>query len=396
MALTSPYTNTLVLRIGHIMKASIRFFYLLSIFLLVGCHLRPKVSISGTTTGVESGVVSIVDENGQTVNAGRINNNRFDIERLFIKHAGYYTLVLAPDRQMSADHPIYLETGTYTINFANIRSYPTIASSSKTQIEISAYYAIKDSLARSKTESMAALKANLNKKMNGSNPEEPNAALNKLANATGFSSDGHPDALDAFIQQYPDSKIAAHLMTSMPFENDPEKYNRVYNKFNAYSKQTSEGKEIGDKLAQLIKLKEGAIVPEIAGVTPQGDKVDLKKLNTKLILVEFWRAGSAISRLNHQEMLANPFDATGGNLSIVSVSFDTKRDWWLTSVKDDKIKWTQVSDLKGDDSPNAKNWAIEIIPTYYLLDRQGRIIEREIPFSSIKGKVDAYVATHPN
>ncbi len=74
---------------------------------------------------------------------------------------------------------------------------------------------------------------------------------------------------------------------------------------------------------------------------------------------------------------------------------------WITSnllflPHDDKINWIQVSDLKGNDSPNTKNWAITTIPAYYLLDKKGRIIEREIPFASIKDKVDAYLAAHPN
>ncbi len=378
------------------MRVCVNFFCVALVLSFIGCHLRPDVTMSGSTVGIASGVVAITDADGEIIKAAGISNDRFEIKHPYLKRSGYYTLMLAPYQKPRKRFKIYLETADYNVKFSPDGGYPTIVTTSKIQNEISSFYGILERIRKEKRQRRAVLKADVNAKVNTTNPQEFNEALKKLADEDAAALSPGLVALQTFIKQQPDNHIAAQLMAEMPYEYSPDEYYKVYRQFNVYNKESSEGKKIEEKLLQVLKVKEGALAPQIAGLTPQGKTVDLKKLNTKLTLVEFWRAGNGISRTNHQKMVAAPFDQTGRNLSIISVSFDTKRDWWLTSVNDDKIKWTQVSDLKGDDSPNVKNWVITTIPTYYLLDKQGRIIEREIDFLSIKEKVDTYLATHPD
>jgi hypothetical protein len=112
-----------------------------------------------------------------------------------------------------------------------------------------------------------------------------------------------------------------------------------------------------------------------------------------VILLDFWRASDQISRLDHQQMVAmmsNEFKGKDG-FGIVSINLDVKSDWWTTAIKEDKMTWTQVSDLKGDDSPNAAAWAIARIPTYYLVDGNWKIIERDVQLQEVPVYVNEYL-----
>ena len=114
-----------------------------------------------------------------------------------------------------------------------------------------------------------------------------------------------------------------------------------------------------------------------------------------MILVDFWRASNELSRKNHDQiksLLAQ--DNVQQNVAFISVSLDSKADWWATALKDDKLSWTQVSDLKGDDSPNAANWNITEIPTYYLLDGQWNIIVPNIGIKNIDFEISSYLKKH--
>jgi len=62
-------------------------------------------------------------------------------------------------------------------------------------------------------------------------------------------------------------------------------------------------------------------------------------------------------------------------------------------MRDDKLTWPQVSDLKGTDSPNFDNWAISSFPVYYLLNGDGHILEPNLQFSEIKIVVDKHLKT---
>jgi hypothetical protein len=87
-------------------------------------------------------------------------------------------------------------------------------------------------------------------------------------------------------------------------------------------------------------------------------------------------------------------DAVKQNVAFVSVSLDSKSDWWTGALKDDKLDWTQVSDLKGNDSPNAANYNITEIPSYYLLDGQWNIVVPKIGIKSIEFEVSQYLKKH--
>jgi len=93
-------------------------------------------------------------------------------------------------------------------------------------------------------------------------------------------------------------------------------------------------------------------------------------------------------------MIKKPWSAfQNSQLGIVSVSFDTKREWWLGSVRDDKLTWPQVSDLKGNDSPNAVNWNITDIPDYFLLDGAGHTLEKDLLFNEIGISIEKHLKT---
>jgi hypothetical protein len=76
-------------------------------------------------------------------------------------------------------------------------------------------------------------------------------------------------------------------------------------------------------------------------------------------------------------------------LGIVSVSFDPDKERWLNYI--DKLNWTQVSDQKSLDSPNATNWGITQLPMYCLIDGQGRIIEWDVQYYKIPLYVNDYL-----
>jgi len=184
-------------------------------------------------------------------------------------------------------------------------------------------------------------------------------------------------------------------MQDMNINDDPAAYYATYQKLSSAQKNSEEGKALGVKLNALIRLIPGALAPPIAGTMPDGKKLDLKAMHKKLVLVEFWRAGSVNSRLNHQTMIKKPLpEMASDELGAVSVSLDKKRDWWLGSMRDDKLTWPQVSDLKGNYSPNVDNWAITTTPTYYLLDGTGHIVDAALEFNEIPIAVSKYLKQH--
>ena len=79
---------------------------------------------------------------------------------------------------------------------------------------------------------------------------------------------------------------------------------------------------------------------------------------------------------------------------VISVSLDTDNNKWQQAIAADGMTWPQISDLKGDDSPNAGTWGIKSIPTYYLLDGDGKIIVRVAEFVEVGPAISDYLSKH--
>jgi hypothetical protein len=372
------------------------FFAVLMASLLWGCTKIEHVEFTGITPGIDDGVFTIKTATDSTIIGENIHGGKFHTTKV-LEHPGYYSMGISKGTE-SVFFDVYLEDGKYTIttDAANIHKYPQIQSSSKLQNELSAYHHMADSINATIVKTINELTTKVKDPKSSLLPTAAyNALVKKLSDAEHTELKSDVNVLAKFVAQYPDNRIALHIMLSMNYEDDPATYYKIYQKLNDADKNSDDGKELGDGLKHTLKLTPGGLAPAIAGTTPDGKPVDIKAMNKKIVLVEFWRTGSGISRTNHQSMILNPFPGLSDNkLGIISVSLDTKRDWWLTAIKQDRIFWTQVSDLKGDDSPNTENWGIHDIPTYYLLDGSGHIIERDIPFGNIDFSITDYLKHH--
>ena len=63
---------------------------------------------------------------------------------------------------------------------------------------------------------------------------------------------------------------------------------------------------------------------------------------------------------------------------ILGVSIDESKDDWMAAVKKDGLTWTQVSDLKGWETPTTAAYGIQGIPMNFLIDKEGKIIGKEL------------------
>jgi hypothetical protein len=378
-----------------------KYTYILLLSLLISGCVRKKSTIefTGSTPGIKNGVFIIKTIGDSTVYGVNIKDGRFILKEQQLKYPDYYKLNIT-DNDKNDRHDafeVYLESGKYTVEteVGKLYKYPKITSPSKIQEQLSTYYTLVDKLNADTKIETAQLNSQVSEEGRRLSPEAFTKLLNKLSAAENKPLANNAVAFKAFVKQYPDSEVSTHLMSKLNYEADPVTWYAIYQTLTPAAKNSDDGKEIGDKLSHLVKLVAGVKAPALSGKMADGKQFDPATMNKKLILIDFWRASNEISRRNHEKMaglLASQKDK--GTLGIVSVSIDTKRDWWMSAIAEDHMTWPQVSDLKGDDSPNAANWSITKIPTYYLLDGNWKIVERDIYFDKLDFEIKYYLNKH--
>jgi peroxiredoxin len=131
------------------------------------------------------------------------------------------------------------------------------------------------------------------------------------------------------------------------------------------------------KLQEMIS-KLGVDAPEIVLPTPYGDSIRLSSFKGKYVLVDFWASWSAPCRSENRNLAAIYKKFKPKGFEIYQVSLDKTRDAWITAIREDGCSWINVSDLKFWDSPAAKLYTIESVPTSFLLDKEGTIMAKNL------------------
>jgi peroxiredoxin len=373
------------------------------IFLLAivfsGCTKVGYIEFNGTMTGISNGVFVIKNLDKSSLYSEFITGEKLYLKKT-LQNPGYYSMQIARDvyhdnRRVGYD--VYLEPGTYTIkvNGNELYKYPTITTSSKIQNELSAYYTVlndKAHDAENETDSLFNLVYGNNAAPVSS--AKYDAQLKKLTDAATKRDNIVSAVFADFINKHPQSQVAAHLLAQIDYKKDPSTYYNIYQKFTDDQKNTPEGKAEGDDLKMLAKLAPGAVAPALTGKTLDGKDFNTKSVNKKVILVEFWRSDSEVSRNNHKSLLTNSDLMTNKDFTVVSVSVDTAHTTWANAVNEDKLPWPQINDLKGQASPNMQNWGVGILPTYDLVDGNWHIIKRDVSFDDIDLAIKDQLKTH--
>ena len=74
-------------------------------------------------------------------------------------------------------------------------------------------------------------------------------------------------------------------------------------------------------------------------------------------------------------------------MNIISVSLDKDAAKWQQAIEEDKLTWTQVSNLKEMKDPIALRYGVTQIPTTFLLDATGKVIAIDLRGNDLKAKI---------
>ncbi|MES2108133.1 MAG: thioredoxin family protein [Bacteroidota bacterium] len=378
-----------------------KFPYIIAAALLIaGCKKQTQIEFAGNIPGLKSGVFTVKNLADSTVFGENIKDGKFSISQKVLNHPGFYKLDITEDGSKD-DHSsfeVYLEGGKYTVEAkaSELYKYPKITSPSKAQTELSAFYTMVDSVSAGAQQQILTISKKLKDDYAKLSPDAYNSLVAKQSENETKLRDADAVVFKEFLKQYPQSEIAGHIFSKLDYEGDPVTYYALFKTLSPAAQQSEDGQEIGDKLSHMIKLVAGKKAPVLEGNTPEGKPFDAKSIHKKLIVLDFWKAGNSFSRTSHDQiksLLAQP--DVEKNVAFISISLDSKPDWWKTALKDDQLNWTQVSDLKGNDSPNAANYNITEIPSYYLLDGDWNIVVPKIGLKSIGFEVGQYLKKHP-
>lgn len=154
----------------------------------------------------------------------------------------------------------------------------------------------------------------------------------------------------------------------------------------------------GVMIAQTIGTGIGNKAPELSGASPDGKTYKLSDTKGQLVLLDFWASWCGPCRRENPAVVAayNKYkDAKFNNakgFTIFSVSLDKTADAWKQGIEQDKLSWPyHISDLQFWNSKHGAIYGIRSIPSNFLLDGNGVILETNLRGPALEAALEKYL-----
>ncbi len=209
-------------------------------------------------------------------------------------------------------------------------------------------------------------------------------AIKKFKN---LNSDAQNKFIDSIVHKNTDKLINLIFLNSLDAGTYSKTYDYVLNKMKNF-KDNEAYKQIKSEYDAKKLTAIGSIPPEIALQDTNGRVVKLSSLRGKYVLVDFWASWCRPCRGESPNLVKAYKKYHNKGFTIYSVSLDQSKENWLAAIKKDQLgAWTHVSDLKGWQCVAARAYNINSIPSNFLLDKDGKIIAKNLRGSALEKKL---------
>ena len=310
---------------------------------------------------------------------------------------------LAPDQ--SFIFPTDIEPGLYTLSLPDERTV-TIAAEFDEQISIeeSPDHAGELLVRGSPSTDLLLSYHAFRKESLGRLVYPPRRALNKAA-SNGASQEeqselarqevdgyaAHLRELNDFVIEKITTKASVLYATSARWDGDyrRESLQRIVDTIAKKNPKLPIVLSMQERLRLFSKTAVGVTAANLSGTSLKGNTLSLADYRGKVVLVDFWASWCTPCRVENRHYVELLDSYSNDDFTIFAINLDSDQKRWGIASKRDGITWPQISDGLAWKSPYAEAYNVSALPMSFLLDKEGKIIARNLRGPELTKKLEA-------
>ncbi|WP_160070317.1 TlpA disulfide reductase family protein [Sphingobacterium bovisgrunnientis] len=184
------------------------------------------------------------------------------------------------------------------------------------------------------------------------------------------------DLVSQFIKENPTSLFSIHGLRGIHHMLLPDDFDTLFNTLSTEVQNSSVGNLVNEYLKSALIAGVGKIAPDFTQNDVNDKPVKLSDFRGQYVLLDFWASWCGPCRADNPKLVKAYQRYKDKGFTILGVSLDSPngKNAWLKAIADDKLEWTNVSDLKGWKNEASTLYRVKAVPQNYLIDPNGRII----------------------
>lgn len=197
-------------------------------------------------------------------------------------------------------------------------------------------------------------------------------------------------SIDAFVTEKPNSYVSPFLLViTLQMNDDVSLLENRFSKLSPAMQQSRIGASLQQHIAASKAGQVGSLAMDFTQPDVNGKPVSLSSFRGKYVLVDFWASWCRPCRIENPNVVENYNKFKDRNFTVLGVSLDRpgQKENWLKAIEQDKLTWTNVSDLKFWQNEAAQLYRVSGIPFNILVDPEGRVIARNLRGPDLQAKL---------
>ena len=195
-------------------------------------------------------------------------------------------------------------------------------------------------------------------------------------------------SLRELIKDYPHDDKAYDMLIIFAAESSDDKARSIANEVLAEPVSDS----VKEKAQAILRRLDAVGKPlDIKFTALDGREVDLSQMKGKVVLLDFWATwcGPCVGEIPHVKEAYEKLHPKG--FEVVGISFDNEKGRLTDFVQTHDMPWPQYFDGKQWQNKYGVEYAIESIPTMWLVDKNGNLADSNAR-DDLQGKVEKLLA----
>jgi thiol-disulfide isomerase/thioredoxin len=202
------------------------------------------------------------------------------------------------------------------------------------------------------------------------------------------------DDLKAFVEKHPRAPEAAEALLQLGFRDEFEgREKEAVERYGAIAADFPDTPQARKAAGAVRRLQSVGKPLGLAGTAVDGKRVDVSAFRGVPVVIHWWSTDCEPCKVDLAQIRELQGRYGPKQLAVVGVALDGDKAKLAKFLQAKPIPWVQLHEPGGLDSRLAEEFGVLALPTMFLVDKDGNVVDRNVSITDLERKLEALVGT---